>query len=196
MSITGIGGVSPNTGVFAAPRPNFRDNMAQVMSSVAKLFQMSPDQLQGTLAGGQSLGDLATSKGVSRDDLINAIKQGLQAPTTAAGTGGHNAPQFTDTQLDASANRIADHVPGAHHQHHHGGGAQGVQANTSTQSADADGDHDGSTSAAQGAGVAAKLSSTQLADLLSQLRSQLPTGTALPAWMQALGSTGSVDQQA
>lgn len=34
MSISGIGGVSPNTGVFGPQRPNFRDNMQQVMSSV------------------------------------------------------------------------------------------------------------------------------------------------------------------
>lgn len=75
MSVSGIGGVSPSTGVFGPQRPSFRDNMQQVMSSVAGLFKMTPDQLQSTLSGGKSLSDIATSQGVSRDELINAISR-------------------------------------------------------------------------------------------------------------------------
>jgi hypothetical protein len=102
---------------------------------------------------------------------------------------------LSDTQLNAIANRIADHVPGAHGQHHHhGGGGAGVkQAQSST---DPDGDTDNGTSAAQSAGVASKLSTSQLADLLQQLQSQFPSNSAMPTWLQALGANGSVDQQA
>ncbi len=46
------------------------------LSAVAVLFHESPDELDRELAAGQSLGELATQKGISQNDLINAVATG------------------------------------------------------------------------------------------------------------------------
>src|SRR5690348_5146620 len=82
----------------------------QRMQPVADLFKMSSDDLMSELKSGKSLADIAQEKGVSRDDLINAVKQGLS-----------QNGNVDESKLDEIANRIVDHKPGAHgaHGHHH-----------------------------------------------------------------------------
>jgi hypothetical protein len=89
--------------------------MEQGMEPVAQLFGTTPDQLMSDVrASGGSLADYAASKGISKDALIAAIKQGLQANAP-------NGAQLSDTQLTNLANRIANHKPGDHSQGLRGG---------------------------------------------------------------------------
>jgi lambda repressor-like predicted transcriptional regulator len=87
----------------------------QRLQSVADLFHMSTDDLTSELKTGKSLADIAKEKGVSRDDLVNTIKQDIQK----------NAPAGTTidaSKLDEAVNNIVDHKggpEGAHHGHHH-----------------------------------------------------------------------------
>ena len=68
------------------------------------------------------MSDLASQKGISRDDLLAAINQGLQSMQTTAGSG-----QATDNSSLAS--QIADRKGiGGHRHHHHGGSAQSSSA--------------------------------------------------------------------
>lgn len=78
---------------------------------------------------GKSLSDVANEKNVSKDDLLAAIKQGLQQadgtttdslldPTSTTDT--TNTTSTTDSsRLDQIANRIADHKRGGHGHHGH-----------------------------------------------------------------------------
>ena len=87
-----------------------------LLSGVANLLGTTTDDLIKSLQGGQSLSDLAAAKGISQDDLLATIKQGLQANQTMTG-------QAND--LDAMAARIADRK-GTGHRHHQSSG--GIQA--------------------------------------------------------------------
>jgi lambda repressor-like predicted transcriptional regulator len=94
------------------PPPDFAKNM----QSVADLFGMSTDDLKSQLAGGKSLADIAQSKGVSRDTLVQTLEKSMQANAPA------NAPADFSQNLDAIANRIVDHkgvggIGGGHHHH-------------------------------------------------------------------------------
>jgi hypothetical protein len=64
---------------------------------------MSDDDLESALRSGKSLAQVSSDKGVSRDDLLKSIEQGL---TSGQGT----TPD--ESRLDAIAQRIADRVPG------------------------------------------------------------------------------------
>lgn len=101
--------------------------MQQGLAPVAQLFGESTDQLMSELSSGKtSLSALASQKGISQTDLIDAIKQGLQ----------QNAPSGqtpSDSQLTNMANRIANHKHGGGH--HHGGGG-GVSAAGSSSDID------------------------------------------------------------
>jgi hypothetical protein len=91
----------------------FRSRMEQALTPVAQLFNETPDQLMSELqSGNKSLSDLAQAKGVSQDDLVAAIKQGLTSTTGAS--------PLSDSQLTNIANRIANHRHGGHHHHHQG----------------------------------------------------------------------------
>lgn len=122
MTITPIGS-QPTTGTFG-PAPGI--DVKQRMQPVADLFKMSADDLMSELKSGKSLADISQEKGVSRDDLLNAVKQGL-------GQSGN----IDSSKVDEIANRIVDHKPGAHgahghHRHHHSEGA--TDGSSSTQS--------------------------------------------------------------
>jgi len=108
MNISSIGGgASALQQLGRAAGTDVRSRIDQGMSEVAKLFGTTGSQLMSDVkASGQSLADYATSKGVSKDDLINAIKQGLQANAP-------NGAQLSDTQLTNMADRIANHKPGS-----------------------------------------------------------------------------------
>jgi hypothetical protein len=75
----------------------------QVLDSVAKTLDMNDDDVKSALRSGKSLSQLASDKGVSRDDLLKSIEQGL--------TNGQGQ-SVDQSRLDAIAQRIADRVPG------------------------------------------------------------------------------------
>lgn len=51
----------------------------EAIESAAKALDMSESDVRDALAGGSTLEDLATSKGVSKDDLLAAVTDGLAA---------------------------------------------------------------------------------------------------------------------
>jgi hypothetical protein len=110
MNVTGVGGgAAPSQ----ADNSVFQSRMQQAFAPVAQLFGDTTDQLTQELQSGTtSLSDLAKAKGISQDDLINAIKEGI------AQTSGNGAPNLNDTQLTNIATRIANHNHGGHHHHH------------------------------------------------------------------------------
>jgi len=152
-TINPIGGPNQNQ----ALDPNSMQNrMQQALAPVAQLFGESTQQLESDLNSGKtSLSALASQKGISQADLINAIKQGLQSSAPA----GSQAP--SDTQLTNIANRIANHKHGGGH-HHHGGGGGGVSS--------VDGTTSSTDPLTSGSSATASDSSTQ--ELLQLLESQ------------------------
>ena len=72
------------------------------MTNTAELLGMSTDDLEQARKSGQSLSDLAASKGVSKDDLVASITKDLQANEPGG------APQISDAQLTQMATNIAD----------------------------------------------------------------------------------------
>jgi hypothetical protein len=124
MNVNGVtGGFPPQQ----ADNGVFQSRMQQAFAPVASLFGETSDQLMSELQSGKtSLSDLAKTKGISQDDLINAIKQGISQ------TAGNGAPNLSDTQLTNIANRIANHKHGGHHHHHRA--ESSTDASGSTQS--------------------------------------------------------------
>jgi hypothetical protein len=105
QAIGGCGGLGTSGGVSDVNRPDptaTKERMTKAMQPAAELLGMSNDDLKAALEQGQSLSDIATAKGVSRDDLLAVIKAGLKnnAP--------EGAPELSETQLDNLASRIAD----------------------------------------------------------------------------------------
>jgi hypothetical protein len=132
-----IGGVDSTSTFASTSATSFRDRMQTAMQPVADKLGMSEDDLKSELRGGKSLSDVANEQGVSRDDLLAAIKQGLQDANDSSTTSTDATSAATDaTQLDAMANKIADHKHGGgHHHHHHGAPPAGATDGTSGQSA-------------------------------------------------------------
>jgi lambda repressor-like predicted transcriptional regulator len=62
---------------------------------------------------GKSLADIASSKGVSRDDHVATLKQAIQSNAPAG------APPDFASHHDDMVNRIVDHKGGVHGAHHH-----------------------------------------------------------------------------
>jgi hypothetical protein len=83
-----------------------------LLSGVADLFGTTTDDLIKRMQGGESLSDLAAAKGVSRDDLLATIKQGLQT---------NQVTLRPSADLDAMAAKVADRKGGAGHRHGHAG---------------------------------------------------------------------------
>ena len=67
----------------------------QMLDSVSKTLGMSTGDVQSALKNGTSLSQLATQQGVSQDDLLGSIEQGLGGGSISAQT----------------AQRIANRVP-------------------------------------------------------------------------------------
>jgi hypothetical protein len=106
MNVSSIGGCGMPNQAGRVSSSDFRARMEQGMAPVAQLFGTDTSQLMSDVqASGGSLADYAASKGVSKDALIAAIKQGLQSNAP-------NGAQLSDTQLTNLANRIANHKPG------------------------------------------------------------------------------------
>jgi len=136
------------------------DQMKKAMDPVAKLLGMSTDDLASKLQSGTSLSDLASQKGVSNSDLVEAIKSGMQ----------QNAPagvSLAADQLTQMANAIATQSgPPAGRM---GGGASGPTQGVSTGSSDS--------------------TTQQLLDLLTQITNyqQASGGRLNSATMQTTG---------
>jgi len=123
MTVSGIGATSQTLANAGVDQTGGQSGMQATLGPVAQLFGMSTSQLDQALQSGESLNDIATAKGVSQSDLINAISQGIQQsqpPGTVA---------LSATQLTNIANRIA-----GHHHHHHGGGGGGGGSSSSSSS--------------------------------------------------------------
>jgi hypothetical protein len=194
MAIDAIGGSSSSSAVqgagFASPR-EFRQT---VLDSAAQVLGMSSQDVQTALQNGSSLADLAQQKGISKDQLVTAISQGIQSLSTTSG-GLPGAPD--PTQM---AQRIVDRPGGlSGHRHHEGIGAllNGTDPDgDGTASGDATGSTDSTVSPF--AVVAGALGMSQ-GDLLSALES----GTSLTdlfsqqgVTLQSLGQGSVVDTTA
>jgi hypothetical protein len=75
-----------------------------VVADAAQALGMDKQDLKKALAGGQSLSDVAASKGVSQDDLLSAIKQGINASGTPS----------DGTDIDSLAQQLAAFKPKSH----------------------------------------------------------------------------------
>lgn len=119
--------INAGTSTAVPAQTPFRTRLQDVTAAVAKELGMSTDDLDQALRSGQSLDEIAQSKGVSHDDLVSTISQSLQS---TAGAG-----QSTDPgQLVQLAERIAG-AKGHHHHHHRADGDRGATATTATTTA-------------------------------------------------------------
>src|SRR5262245_61587109 len=85
---------------FGGPPPAMR----QALSAVADTLGMSADELDRRLKNGENLAEVASQKGVSREDAISALASALKA----------NAPQgvgLSDDRAKAMATRMLDAKP-------------------------------------------------------------------------------------
>jgi hypothetical protein len=123
MNIASISSLQQTTAASAAT--TMRTDMKEVMGAVAKELGMSDSELSAALKSGQSLADVAQSKGVSAADLKATIAASLQS----------TSPNLSATQLSAIADRIVSHKGGGHH--HHGGPAAAATADPTTDPASA-----------------------------------------------------------
>jgi hypothetical protein len=141
-----------------------RHMRAKVESAVADKLGMNVGDLRKQLASGQSLADIAKTKGVSHDDLVSTITSALgsagagsasaSSSVTASATSGTTTDGTQGTDLDQLANRIADQVGRPHH-HRAAASSDGTSAAVaaaagaaraaaaSSTGQDADGDNDG-----------------------------------------------------
>jgi uncharacterized protein YidB (DUF937 family) len=72
------------------------------MTNTADLLGISTDELEQARRSGKTLSDLASEKGVSKDDLVKSISQDLKANKP------DGAAELSDTQLTEMATNIAD----------------------------------------------------------------------------------------
>jgi hypothetical protein len=122
-----VDGINGATAAPATPQASFRTRLQDVTAAVAKELGMSTDDLNQALRSGQSLDDIAQSKGVSHDDLVATISQALQS-TASSG-------QSTDpSQLTQLAERIAG-AKGHHHHHHRAAALDGAALTRTTPDA-------------------------------------------------------------
>ncbi len=85
------------------------------MTNTAKLLGMSTDELRQAQASGTTLTDLATQKGISKDDLVKSVAADLKANKP------DGAPELSDVQLTEMATNIAEGKRPERPGHHHGG---------------------------------------------------------------------------
>ncbi len=113
MEISRLAGTTGTTATMQGaqgtrpPRRSGGPDMNTMMAPVAEKLGMSVEELQSTLAGGTTLDEIASTTGVSHDDLLTAIKQGLEAAKPA------DAPEGASGvfDLDAMAESIAVGTP-------------------------------------------------------------------------------------
>lgn len=102
MSLT-IGSVTPHHGPPPPGGPGGANPMKQVMSGAASLLGMSDDELRSALeVAGTTLADLATQKGVSRDDLVAAVTRGVTEAGSPPGAEGVDAATIAAGIIDGT----------------------------------------------------------------------------------------------
>ena len=74
---------------------------------LADALGVSTDELRQSAQGGQSLADLAKSKGISSDTLLDAVKSSIKSAGAADGR-----PELSDDQLTTMATNMINRTPG------------------------------------------------------------------------------------
>src|SRR4051812_18725821 len=72
------------------------------MTNTAQLLGMSADELRDAQRSGTTLADLATQKGVSKDDLVKSLASDLKANKP------EGAPELSEAQMTEMATNIAE----------------------------------------------------------------------------------------
>jgi uncharacterized protein YidB (DUF937 family) len=106
------------------PPPGGRETVKTAMQAAAAKLGLSDSDLQTQLQSGQSLADIASKQGVSKDDLVNSIADSLKSSTTPLPNGVD--PTSLATKLVEGKGRAGGH----HHHHGGGGGAKPVDPTT------------------------------------------------------------------
>lgn len=101
MNITATGGASAAAQVRTDRPRGPRPDDTKMLTPVAEKLGMSVSDLKSAMQSGTTLDSIAGSKGVSKADLLGAIKDGLAAGKPA------DAPELSTTQLDQLAESIA-----------------------------------------------------------------------------------------
>jgi hypothetical protein len=78
---------------------------SQRLQTLATDLGVSTDDLETARANGQSLSEFASSKGISQDTLLAAVKDSITKDRPV------NAPALSSDQLTAMATRIINHKP-------------------------------------------------------------------------------------
>ena len=126
-----IQSVGAATGVSGASGTTFTQARQDALNAAANAPQMSPSALRTALANGETLGQLASAKGISATDLQNTIETSLKK----------DLPGASAAQLSALASRMVNgsHAHGAHGGHGHASAA-GASGSSSASAQDATGD--------------------------------------------------------
>jgi hypothetical protein len=176
----------------------------QVLQPVASLLGTTSQDLINQMQSGTTLSSIATQQGVSQNDLITAIEQGLQSTNPSTSAIAQNSSPSSIATLAANIANGTAKVGGHHHHHHHAGSSSSSSSSTSSTSAssDTDGDSDGSgTAGSTGLGTStvnslASILGVDPTTLLQALSSgtsvsDLASSSGIPsASLQSLLSTG------
>ena len=91
----------------------------KAMTPVAKALGMSVDDVNKALDNGQTLNRLASAHGISHDELIDAITQGLHDTTAAEPARSEASSSSAADRLAKMAEGIANSTIGSTHRHRH-----------------------------------------------------------------------------
>jgi hypothetical protein len=148
-----------------------------VLQPVATLLGTTSQNLINQMQSGATLSGIAAQQGVSQNDLLSAIEQGLQSTNPQNSALAQNgSPSSLATVAANIANGTAK--VGGHHHHHHGGGAPPVSTSTDT-------DDDSDSSGTAGSSSVSSSTVNSLAAIL---------GVDPTTLLQALSSGSSVSQ--
>jgi hypothetical protein len=199
MSST-FGGVSPAQPSWSPPSlQNQKPTAQQVLEPVASLLGTTSQSLINQMQSGATLSGIAAQQGVSQNDLISAIEQGLQSTNPQTSAIAQNGSPSSIATLAANIANGTAKVAGHHHHHHGGGGAAAAAIAPAT---DTDSDSDGSSgtsSSSVGTSTVNSLAAVLGVDpetLLQALSagtsvSQLAASSGIPtASLQSMLSTG------
>ena len=100
MNVGSVSGSAAMLRPSGPPPAGAQQSMQKAMEGTAKLLGLSTDDLQTQLKSGKTLNDLASEKGVSHDDLIASIEQGMKAA----------APQGVQAPAGFDSSRMAEDI--------------------------------------------------------------------------------------
>jgi hypothetical protein len=99
-----ISSISQSMGALHIKGAGPPEGMRKAMGQVADLLGTTGDELKQKVQSGSSIADIASEKGISRDDAVSALAAGLKA----------NAPQgvsISDDRARQMAQRMVDGPP-------------------------------------------------------------------------------------